>query len=117
MYVILQGAVRVTIESHGAAAEVAVLAAGDVIGEMSLMASGRRNATLTAMTVLRTLEITKETIAELLRNSPELFRNFSEALARREAQLNALANRPHQRTQDAEHFLDRMKKIFGFELP
>jgi CRP-like cAMP-binding protein len=112
MYIILQGALRVTIEAHGAAEEVAVLAAGDVVGEMSLMTSGNRNATVTALTAVRTLEISRETIGELLRNSPELYRNFSEALARRQAQLNALANRPQQKVPDVQHFMDRMMKIF-----
>ena len=45
---------------------IAVLAAGDVFGEMSLMTGAARTATVSALTNLRVLEITKAPIEALL---------------------------------------------------
>jgi small-conductance mechanosensitive channel/CRP-like cAMP-binding protein len=110
MFVIIEGAARVTIAiDTDSAQEVAVLAAGDVVGEMSLMTGATRTATVTALTRLRTLEIAQEPIAELLHNSPELFQRFSQAFADRQEKLNDFAKRVRYRAPDAKDLMTRMK--------
>ncbi len=113
MFIILEGAARVTIAAQGVTREVAVLAAGDVVGEMSLMTGAPRSATVTALTSMRTLEVTKDPIAELLQKSPNLLLNFSQALARRQEELSALANRPLPKASDATSLLARMTAFFS----
>ena len=93
--------------------EVAVLATGDIVGEMSLMTGGSRTATVTALTVLKALEITKEPMAELLQKSPELLQNFSEVLTRRQMELHAVAHRAAEKAPDAWRLLAQMKAFFS----
>ena len=67
MFIILEGAARVSVlGQNNDPREVAVLATGDVVGEMSLMTGAPRNATVTALTRVRVLEITKDPIEALL---------------------------------------------------
>lgn len=113
MFIILEGAARITLTLPGGAPqELAVLAAGDVVGEMSLMTGAPRSATVRAMTRIRALEITKESIEELLRKSPELLQGFSELLAIRQQEQTDLANRQVLRTAQVD-MLARMKAFFS----
>ena len=114
MFIIVEGAARVTITApQGLPQEVAVLASGDVVGEMSLMTGAQRTATVTALTQLRTLEITKEPIEELLQKSPELLQRFSHVLAKRQQELNELAHRTMFKSPNEIDLLARMKTFFG----
>ena len=54
--------------------EVAISATGDIAGEMSLMTGANRNATVSALSRMRVLEIRKEAIESLLKMSPAAFR-------------------------------------------
>ena len=117
MFIILEGAAHVTVEVPGETPrDLAVLATGDIVGEMSLMTGATRSATVTALTAVKALEITKEPIAELLHSSPELLRSFSEVLARRQMELHAVAHRPAEKPADATHLLARMKAFFSLVL-
>jgi CRP-like cAMP-binding protein len=96
----------------GDSREVAVLAAGDVFGEMSLMTGAPRNATVTALTRMRVLEITKEPIEALLRRSPELLQRFSHVLAKREQERAQIAQRTIQVATVENDLMARMKSFF-----
>jgi len=114
MFIILEGAAHVMVEVPGHdPREVAVLATGDVVGEMSLMTGGNRSATVTALTALKALEITKEPMAELLQKSPELMQNFSEVLTRRQMELHAVTHRAAEKQPEAWRLLAQMKAFFG----
>jgi small-conductance mechanosensitive channel len=114
MFIILEGAAHVTVEVPGEEPrDVAVLATGDIVGEMSLMTGAPRSATVSALTAIKALEITKEPIAELLHSSPELLKNFSDVLARRQMELHAVAHRSAEKMPDANHLLARMKAFFS----
>ena len=114
MFIILEGAANVVVDAPGRDShEVAVLATGDVVGEMSLMTGDRRSATVTALTTVKALEITKEAMAELLQKSPELLQNFSEVLTHRQTELHAVAHRTAEKQPDAWHLLKRMKAFFS----
>ena len=113
MFIILEGAARVSVLGQGGyAREVAVRAAGDVFGEMSLMTGAPRNATVTALTRMRVLEITKEPIEALLRKSPELLQRFSHVLAKREQERAQIAQRTIQVSTVENDLMARMKSFF-----
>jgi small-conductance mechanosensitive channel len=113
MFIILEGAARITLTlAEGLPQELAVLANGDVVGEMSLMTGAPRSATVTAMTRIRALEITKQAIEELLQRSPELLQRFSELLAIRQQEQSDLANRAVLKTVQVD-MLARMKAFFS----
>jgi CRP-like cAMP-binding protein len=113
MFVILEGAARVSIETttHDKQ-DVAVLGAGEVVGEMSLMTGAPRTATVTAVTPLRVLEITKPPIEALLKASPDLLERFGRVLAQRQLELAELHHAA--RKEDVEgDLLSRMKAFFS----
>jgi CRP-like cAMP-binding protein len=93
--------------------EIAIIASGDIVGEMSLMTGAPRSATVTAMTALRTLKITKPTIEMLLADTPELLDRFSAILAARQAGLTAQADRPESWDFVQRDLLARMRTFFA----
>lgn len=113
MFILLEGAARVSVlGQNNDPREVAVLAAGDVVGEMSLMTGAARNATVTALSKVRALEITKAPIEALLAKSPELLQRFSHVLAKREEERAAIANRSVQVANVERDLLARMRTFF-----
>ena len=113
MFIILEGAARVTVlGQNNDPREVAVLAAGDHVGEMSLMTGAPRNATVTALTRMRVLEITKDPIEALLKKSPEMLQRFSHVLAKREQERAQIAQRTIQVSTVENYLMARMKTFF-----
>jgi CRP-like cAMP-binding protein len=114
MYVVMEGAISICIATPGGEQqEVAISATGDVVGEMSLMTGAPRTATVTALTRTRVLEITKEDIADMLKENPELFEGFSRVLAQRQLELDAMANRKLDKGAVENDILRRMKSFFS----
>lgn len=117
MYIILEGAVSITVAAPGQESqEVAVSAAGDVVGEMSLMTGAPRNATATTLAALRVLEITKPGIEALLEKTPGLAERFSAILSQRQRQLDEVADSAARRTTPETDILARMKSFFSSAL-
>jgi small-conductance mechanosensitive channel/CRP-like cAMP-binding protein len=114
MFIILEGAARVSVlGANNDPREVAVLATGDVVGEMSLMTGTARNATVSALTRLRALEVTKDPVEALLKKSPELLQRFGHVLAKREQERAAIANRAIQVAAVESDLVTRMKAFFS----
>jgi small-conductance mechanosensitive channel len=114
MFIIMEGAASVSVTGKdGEVNEVAISATGDVAGEMSLMTGANRNATVSALSRMRVLEIRKEAIEALLKMSPELLERFGRILAKRQHELDELANRPSRREAVETDILSRMKKFFA----
>ncbi len=114
MFIILEGAARVSVlGQNNDSREVAILATGDVVGEMSLMTGAPRNATVTALTRVRVLEITKEPIETLLQKSPELLQRFSHVLAKREQERAAIAQKTILVATVEKDLMARMKMFFS----
>jgi len=112
MYILLEGATSITLSTEiSALHEVAVSAAGDVVGEMSLMTGASRTATATALTRLRALKVDKHAIEDLLKASPGLFELFSRFLAQRQLENAAAANKK-QTVQEVES--DILAKMMSF---
>lgn len=90
MFVIVSGAVTVSIHDGGQDRRVATLRDGDIIGEMSLLTGAPRTATVSALRPTVALEIAKPAIAPLLATSPDLAERFAETIERRKAELDGL---------------------------
>ncbi len=114
MFIILEGAAGVTIRSDtGQSHEVAILATGDLVGEMSLMTGAPRNATVTALTRMRVLEVTKDAIETILQQAPELAERFSRVLAERQQQNEELTHRLTRREAVQSALLARIMTFFS----
>jgi len=112
MFIILEGAARVSVAlPDSQSTDVAVLGAGEVVGEMSLMTGAPRTATVSAITPLRALEITKPPIEGLLKASPELLERFGRVLARRQLELSKLGEDKEEEFED--DLLSQMRAFFG----
>lgn len=117
MFAIVEGAASVILQTaDGASHEVAVSAAGDVAGEMSLMTGAPRSATVTAITRLRVLEISKVAIRQLLDSEPELYDRFAAILAHHQRELDVLAQGHADQETIEMDILSRMKAFFSRSL-
>ncbi len=87
MFVLFEGAVEVHVSLAEGQAEsrVARLRAGSFFGEMSMMTGAPRSATIIATTDCVAYEISKEDIAPLIQNRPDIARALAEVVAQRRA--------------------------------
>lgn len=114
MFVILEGAARVSIAMpDGEVREVAVLAVGDIVGEMSLMTGAPRAASVKSLTAMRVLEVTKQAIEPLLAAEPGLLERFSDVLANRQSGLSEIASTPGQKEALQNDILAQMRRFFS----
>lgn len=67
-YVIMEGTARVFQDRH----EIATIGAGDVVGEMTLLAGGQRRATVSSSSPIRGWRIENDALAALLAKRPQL---------------------------------------------
>ena len=90
LFVIVRGAVTVTIHESGMDRRVASLHDGDVVGEMSLLTGAKRTATVSALKPTIALEITKSDLQPILDSNIELALQFAEIVDRRKSELDEL---------------------------
>jgi CRP-like cAMP-binding protein len=110
MFVIVTGEVSVRfVDENAREKAVAALGPGDIVGEMSLFTGDRRTATVGALTNVDAIEITKRSLERVFAKSPDLVDRFANVLAKRQAELNALAP-AHGAARDA--FLRQARKVF-----
>ena len=110
MFIIVKGGVSVRLVGEDAREKaVAALGPGDIVGEMSLFTGDRRTATVGALTNVDAIEITKPSLERVFAKSPDLVDRFANVLAKRQAELNALAP-AHGAARDA--FLRQARKVF-----
>jgi small-conductance mechanosensitive channel len=83
MFIVLRGSVHVSVLRNGAQIRLGGMRSGDCFGEMSLLTGEPRSATIRADTDCEVLEISKEVMAEVMRNSPQCITQLSELLAKR----------------------------------
>ena len=92
VYVLLEGSVAVVKCCGGREVTIAQLAAGDMFGEMALVAIRKRNATVRAETDCTALKLRHQGILDLYHHDPEQFTllqmNLSREMARRLATAN-----------------------------
>ncbi len=85
LFVILRGHARVALtDIHGRPADTVSLKPGDTFGEMSLLTGAPRSATVTADGDLRLVEVSKDALAPVLQQKPEVAAALSRLMADRQ---------------------------------
>jgi small-conductance mechanosensitive channel/CRP-like cAMP-binding protein len=121
MFILLRGTAQVSVAKNGSRIPVAQLRSGDCFGEMSLLTGEKRSATVRADADCYVMEIGKEVMGEVIRESPDCLRQLSEMLAKRkletedilkDAALSAADQAAKQREYSAT-FLKRLKTFFA----
>jgi HEAT repeat protein len=88
LHIIVEGTVAVTVRAEEGPREVATRSAGDVVGEMSVITSEPRVATLTARGDVRVLSIDRPAFESILRERPETALGVIRILSQRLAELS-----------------------------
>jgi small-conductance mechanosensitive channel/CRP-like cAMP-binding protein len=122
LYILTRGSAEVllTVES-GERKRVAVLHAGDFFGEMSLLTGEPRAATVKALEDSECYRLDRQAFNDILQARPEITQHFSEVLARRKVELDAVrhdldaAARAKMMQQHQRSIFDSIYKMFGLE--
>lgn len=115
-FLIVDGAVEVSIGSGKDAKAVGRLKAGEVFGEMSLIEPGPRAATVTAVGDTECLETSYEEFITSLRDNPEAGLEFMKTMVRRLRHMNAMmANMDARKRTLREVFQDWQRSPEGLE--
>jgi small-conductance mechanosensitive channel/CRP-like cAMP-binding protein len=119
MFIVLRGSVHVSVLRNGANIRLGSMRSGDCFGEMSLLTGERRSATIRADSDCEVLEISKEVMAEVMRDSPQCLTQLSEILAKRKLEgegiLRDAAQPDDNGNKEREYrasFLHRLRTVF-----
>jgi len=94
LYIIEEGVVGVQVEiTPGKSIEVARLGAGSFFGEMALLTGEARTANIIAISDTVLFEITREHIAPLIDEQPQISKSLSELLVQRKIETEAKKNK------------------------
>ena len=121
MFILLRGAAEVSISKNGSTIPVATLSSGDCFGEMSLLTGEKRSATVRADGDCYVMEISKDVMGEVIRESPDCLKQLSELLAKRKMETEGILKdlATSSADQAAKHreytatFLRRLKTFFA----
>ena len=120
MFILLRGAAEVSVSKNGSTIPVATLRSGDSFGEMSLLTGEKRSATVRADGDCYVMEISKDTMAEVIRDSPECLKQLSELLAKRKMHTEGIkdaappsADQAAKQREYTATFLNRLKTFFA----
>jgi small-conductance mechanosensitive channel len=119
MFIMLRGTAAVSVAKKATEIQVGVMRRGDCFGEMSLLTGEPRSATIRADDDCEVLEIRKEVMADVLRDSPQCLTHLSELLARRKLEGESIVKDApvpdDQGKKEREYrasFLDRLRTVF-----
>jgi CRP-like cAMP-binding protein len=91
LYILTKGSAEVLLPlDSGVTKRVSVLHAGDFFGEMSLLTGEPRSSTVRALEDSECYRLDRQAFDDILRARPELTQHFSEVLARRKVELEAV---------------------------
>jgi len=120
MYVLVEGALQVYIQAKDQEGQIPVakLVPGKYFGELSLLIGEPRSATLVALSDAMVYEISKETMARLFEEHPDMIQKISDKIA--EQQLMNLskqqeytgAEAQNQKRNFAAAFMKKISKFF-----
>jgi len=118
MFLLVEGAVQVAVESHGAEVIVASMRAGDYFGEMSLLTGEPRTATIRAITDGAAYRISRDAISPVIESDGALMevlsRNLAERNLSREGKISRNSGESPEKAAEglASMLLGRMMSIF-----
>ena len=120
MFILLRGDAEVSIAKNGSKIPVATLRSGDCFGEMSLLTGEKRSATVRAEGDCYVMEISKEVMGDVIRQSPDCLRQLSELLAKRKMHTEGIlkdassssADQAAKQREYTANFLKRLKTFF-----
>ena len=121
MFILLRGVAQVSVSKNGSTIPVATLRSGDCFGEMSLLTGEKRSATVRADGDCYVMEISKATMGEVIRDSPECLKQLSELLAKRKMETEGIlkdaaissADQAAKQREYTATFLNRLKTFFA----
>ncbi len=112
LFIVMLGDLEVSIDGG----RVGALSAGTIFGEMSLLTGEKRKATVTALTEVHLVEISKEDISPVIKANPDLLDKLSAILAQRE-EMNVEHRKRMERAQAGteikETFKQKLKAFFN----
>ena len=121
MFILVRGAAQVSVSKNGSTIPVATLRSGDCFGEMSLLTGEKRSATVQADGDCYVMEISKDVMGDVIRESPDCLKQLSELLAKRKMETEGILkdlaiSRADQAAKQREYtatFLRRLKTFFA----
>jgi small-conductance mechanosensitive channel/CRP-like cAMP-binding protein len=121
MFILLRGAAEVSVSKNGSTIPVATLRSGDCFGEMSLLTGENRSATVRADGDCYVMEISKDVMGEVIRESPDCLKQLSELLAKRKMETEGIlkdvaassADHAAKQREYTATFLKRLKTFFA----
>src|ERR1700736_4927194 len=119
MFILLRGAAQVSVAKNGSTIPVAALRSGDCFGEMSRLAGEKRSATVRAEGDCYVMEIGKDVMGEVIRESPDCLKQLSELLATRKMETegivkDATASSADQAAKQREYTANFLKRLTTF---
>jgi len=121
MFILLRGDAQVSVAKNGSTIPVATLRSGDCFGEMSLLTGEKRSATVLAEGDCYVMEIGKNIMGEVIRESPDCLKQLSELLAKRKMETEGIikdaattsADHAAKQREYTANFLNRLKTFFA----
>lgn len=119
MFLVAEGTLRVVRSQTegGPMVELATLQPGDLVGERSLLTGEPRSASVVALTECVVLEITRESLKELLIREPELLPLLERTAAERDVSNQSLAEpessviSPHGTGGRTQQYINRLREF------
>ena len=121
MFILLRGDAQVSVAKNGSTISVANLRSGDCFGEMSLLTGEKRSATVRAEGDCYVMEIGKDVMGEVIRESPDCLKQLSELLAQRKMETEGIlkdaatssADHAAKQREYTANFLNHLKTFFA----
>ena len=112
LFILLDGKAKVSRSSDSTnGLDVADLYRGDIFGEMTLFTAEPRNATVRSISEVEVLEVSRNTLAKLMEQKPELLESFGRLISLRQKELKQLESQVVPRS--SQDVIQRMRKIFS----
>jgi len=117
LFIIVEGAVRVQLKQDDQLIDLAVLGAGKFFGEMALLTGEMRSANVIAISETHLIEVTRDDIAPIMQQNPELSNMLAEVLAdrkeRNEMMIESSENQHIEDQKAPRHIVGKIMQYFG----